>query len=157
MTRVRVVGVGNPEAGDDAVGLLAVRAARADLESLGAEVVETGAGLHVVDLLSGARAVVVVDAVRTPSGGRAPGTIVRAEAGPEGLPSEVGSSLSSHGFGVAEAVGLVAALDDAPRVVFLGVEVADVTAGHGLSGAVAAALPELAARVLTEAQLLSAT
>lgn len=154
MTRVRVVGVGNPEAGDDAVGLLAVRSVRPDLEALGAEVVETGAGLHVVDLLSGARAVVVVDAVRAPSGGRAPGTIVRAEAGPEGLPAEVGSSLSSHGFGVAEAVGLAAALDDAPRVVFLGVEVADVTAGHGLSAAVARALPELAARVVTEARLL---
>jgi hydrogenase maturation protease len=157
VTRVRVVGVGNPEAGDDAVGLLAVRSARADLEALGAEVVETGAGLHVVDLLSGAAAVVVVDAVRAPRGGRAPGTIVRAEAGPEGLPAEVGSSLSSHGFGVAEAVGLAAALDDAPRVVFVGVEVADVTAGHGLSPAVASVLPELAARVVTEARLLSAT
>lgn len=157
MTPVRVVGVGNPEAGDDAVGLLAVRSARAELEALEAEVVETGAGLHVVDLLAGADAVVVVDAVRAPAGGRPPGTIVRAEAGPEGLPTEVGSSLSSHGFGVAEAVGLAAALEDAPRVVFLGVEVADVTAGHGLSRAVAGALPELVARIVTEARLLSAT
>ena len=157
MTRVRVVGVGNPDAGDDAVGLLAVRAARPELERLaGVEVVETGAGLHVVDLLDDVDAVVVVDAVRAPRGGRAPGTIVRAEAGPQGLPAEVGSSLSSHGFGVAEAVGLAAALHDAPRVVFLGVEIADVTAGHDLSGSVAVALPELVARVVGEARLLSA-
>ena len=156
MTRVRVVGVGSPDAGDDAVGLLAVRAARLELEEVpDVEVVETGAGLHLVDLLDGVDAVVVVDAVRAPRGGRAAGTIVRAEAGPQGLPAEVGSSLSSHGFGVAEAVGLAAALGDAPRVVFFGVEIADITAGHGLSGPVATALPELVTRVVGEARLLS--
>lgn len=148
--RVRVVGVGNPEAGDDAIGLLAVRAARPDLEALGVEVTETGAGLHVVDLLAGVDAVVIVDAVREPHGARPPGTIVRAEAGPEGLPAEVGSSLSSHGFGVAEAVGLAAALEGAPYVVVLGVEAADVTAGHGLSEPVRVALPQVTARVVGE-------
>ena len=156
MTRVRVIGVGNPEAGDDAVGLEVVRAARPALEGLGAEVVETGAGLHVLDLLRGVDAVVIVDAVRAPHGGRPPGTIVRAETGPGGLPAEVGSSLSSHGFGVAEAVGLAAALEDAPRVVFLGVEIAAVTAGHGLSAPVASSVPELEARVVAEVRLSSA-
>jgi len=155
VTRVRVVGVGTPDAGDDAVGLIAVRAARSELEALGVEVVETGAGLHVVDLLRDVDAVIVVDAVRAPRGGRPPGTIVRAEAGPEGLPAEVGSSLSSHGFGVAEAVGLAAALEDAPRVVFLGVEVADLTAGHGPSEPVASSVPELVARVVAEARSLT--
>lgn len=155
MTRVRVVGVGNPEAGDDAVGLLAVRAARPELEALGVEVVETGAGLHVVDLLAGADLVVIVDAVREPSGARTPGTIVRAEAGPEGLPAELGSSLSSHGFGVAEAVGLAAALGGAPRVVVLGVEAADVTAGHGPSPLVRDALPRLATLIVGEANARS--
>ena len=155
MTRVRVVGVGTPDAGDDVVGLIAVRAARSELEALGVEVVETGAGLHVVDLLRDVDAVIVVDAVRAPRGGRPPGTIVRAEAGPEGLPAEVGSSLSSHGFGVAEAVGLAAALEDAPRVVFLGVEVADLTAGHGPSEPVASSVPELVARVVAEARSLT--
>jgi hydrogenase maturation protease len=155
VTRVRVVGVGNPDAGDDAAGLLAVRAARPELEALGVEVLETGAGLHVVDLLRDAEAVIVVDAVRAPRGGRAPGTIVRAEAGPEGLPAEIGSSLSSHGFGVAEAVGLAAALEEAPRVVFIGVEVADVTAGHAPSEPVASSLPEVVTRVVAEARSLA--
>jgi hydrogenase maturation protease len=155
VTRVRVVGVGNLDAGDDAIGLLAVRAARPALEALGVEVVETGAGVHVVDLLAGADLVVVVDAVREPRGERPPGTIVRAEAGPQGLPAELGSSLSSHGFGVAEAVGLAAALDGAPRVVVLGVEVADVVAGHGLSPPVRAALPPLTDRIVAEASVRS--
>lgn len=156
MTRVRVVGVGNPEAGDDAVGLVVVRSARPALEALGAEVVETAAGLHVLDLLRGIDAAVVVDAIRAPGGGRPAGTVVRAEAGPEGLPAEVGSSLSSHGFGVAEAVGLAAALDEVPRVVFLGVEISDVTAGHGLSEPVASSVPELEARVVAEVRRIVA-
>jgi hydrogenase maturation protease len=151
-----VIGLGNPEAGDDAVGLLAVDRARAELEAIpGVEVVLTGAGLHVLDLLTGVEAAVVVDAVRAPAGGRTPGTLVRAEAGREGLPAEVGSSLSSHGFGVAEAVGLAAALERAPRVVLLGVEIAQVAAGSPLSDAVAAALPRLVEAVVAEARALA--
>ena len=155
---MRVIGCGNPEAGDDAVGLVAVDRARSELERMpGVEVVRTGAGLHVADLLAGVDAAVVVDAVRAPAGGRAPGTLVRAEAGPEGLPAEVGSSLSSHGFGVAEAIGLVAALDGAPRVVFLGLEVEQVTAGSPPSDAVAEALPRLVEAVVAEARTLAGT
>ena len=151
MRRVRVIGCGNLDAGDDSVGLLAVRGARHALEGLaGVEIVETGAGLHVADLLRDVDAAVVVDAVRAPRGGRPPGTIVRVEAGPDGLPAGVGSSVSSHGFGIAEAVGMAAALEGAARVTFLGVEVADVTAGNPLSTAVAAALPELVALVVEE-------
>ena len=158
MTRVRVIGCGTPDAGDDAVGLLAVRAARPALEDLpGVEVAETGAGLHVVDLLRDVDAAVIVDAVRASAGARAAGTLVRVEAGPDGLPADVGSSLSSHGFSVAEAVGLAAAIDGAPVVVFLGVEVEDVTAGHPLSHALERSLPELVARVVGEARLLSST
>ncbi|HKZ75062.1 MAG TPA: hydrogenase maturation protease [Actinomycetota bacterium] len=151
MRRVRVIGFGNPDAGDDSVGLLAVREARPMLEGPdGVEIVEAGAGLHILDLLHDVDAVVVVDAVRAPHGARPPGTIVRVEAGRDGLPAEVGSSLSSHGFGVGEAVGLAAALEGAPRVTLLGVEVADLTAGNPLSAAVAAALPELVALVVEE-------
>ncbi|HEX9124532.1 MAG TPA: hydrogenase maturation protease, partial [Actinomycetota bacterium] len=127
--RVRVIGCGTLDAGDDAVGLLAVREARERLEAIaGVEVLEAAA-LDVVHLLEDVDGAVVVDAVRAPSGLREPGTIVRAEAGPDGLPADVRSSLSSHGLGLAEAVGLAAALGGMPRVVFLGIEVADVTAG----------------------------
>lgn len=158
MTRIRVIGCGNAGSGDDAVGLITVRSARSELEDLsGVEVAEVAAGLHLVDLLRDVDAAVVVDAVRAPSGGRAPGTIVRVEAGPDGLPADVRSSLSSHGFGVAEAVGLVAAIGVTPSVVFLGMEVEDVTAGHPLSPALERSLPEFVARVLAEAQLLSST
>ncbi len=154
---MRVIGLGNPEAGDDAVGLIAARRARPELEGIpGVEVVQVGAGVHVLDLLQGAEAVVVVDAVRSPSGGRPPGTLVRVEAGPDGLPADASSSVSSHGFGVAEAVGLAAALGGTPIVVFIGVEAAEVAAGSPLSGPVEAALPALVQAVVEEVRRLAA-
>jgi hydrogenase maturation protease len=150
-----VIGCGTLDAGDDAAGLLAVRRARERLEAIpGVEVLEASV-LDVVHLLEDVEAAVVVDTVRAPSGLREPGTIVRAEVGPGGLPTDIRSSLSSHGLGLAEAVGLAAALGPMPRVVFLGVEVADVAIGVGLSPAVSTALSPLVAEVMAEvAQLL---
>jgi hydrogenase maturation protease len=150
MGRVRVIGCGNPDAGDDAVGLLAVREARTSLPPA-VEVVEAGLALRVLDLLDGVDAVVVVDAVRAPNGRREPGALVRAEGGARGLPAEIRSSLSSHGLGLSEAVGLAGALGPLPRVVFVGVEAADMQAGHGLSPAVVAAFPALVGAVIAEA------
>jgi hydrogenase maturation protease len=158
VTRVRVIGCGNPDAGDDAAGLVAVGEARAALEAIpGVEVVEAAMPLAVVHLLEGVDGAVVVDAVRAPRGGRAPGALVRAEAGPEGLPAALRSSLSSHGLGIVEAVGLAAALGETPRVVFLGIEAAEVTAGRGLSPAVQAAIPVLAGQIVAEAEALAGT
>jgi hydrogenase maturation protease len=146
---VRVIGCGNPDAGDDALGLLAVRRARDRLPP-DVEVVEAAVALHVLDLLDGADAAVVVDAVRTPGGTRDPGTLVRAEATIDGLPVDVRSSLSSHGLGLAEAVGLAAAVGPVPRLVFLGLEVGDVRIGESLSPAVAEAMPELVDTLVAE-------
>jgi hydrogenase maturation protease len=146
---VRVIGCGNPDAGDDALGLLAVRAAHDRLPP-DVEVVEAAVALHVLDLLDGADAAVVVDAVRTPRGTRDPGTLVRAEATIDGLPVDVRSSLSSHGFGLAEAVGLAAAVGPVPRLVFIGLEVGDVRIGESLSPAVSEAMPELVDTLVAE-------
>lgn len=151
MPTVRVIGCGTPDAGDDAVGLLAVRACREALVMLGdVDVRELASPLDAVHLLEGADAVVVVDAIRAPTGGREPGELVRAEGGPDGLPAELRSSLSSHGLGLAEAMGLAAALGRPPRIVFVGVEAGDVTAGRPLSPAVAGALPRLVDLVMDE-------
>lgn len=156
MRRVVVVGCGNPDAADDAVGILAVREARTQLEAIeGVRVVEGAVGPDLADLLAEADAAVVVDAVRTPGGVREPGTLVRVEAGPDGLPAEAGTPLSSHGFGVAEAVGLAAVLGGPSRIVFVGVEAADVTLGSPMTPAVRERLPQLARGVLDEAAALA--
>jgi hydrogenase maturation protease len=149
VARARVIGCGNRDAGDDAAGLL-VAAALRDRVPDGVEVVEAGPASRVLDLLDGVDLAIVIDAVRTPGGERVPGTLVRAEAGPDGLPGSLRSSLSSHGLGVAEAVALAAALGHAPRVVVHGVEVADVGVGSAPSAPVAAALPHVAAAVLAD-------
>ena len=156
MRRVVVVGCGNPDAGDDVVGILAVREARARLEAIpGVRVIEGAIGPDLSDVLAESDAAVLVDAIRTSGVGRDPGTLVRVEAGPDGLPVETGVPLSSHGFGVAEAVGLAAALGRSPPVVFLGIEAADVTVGQPLSAVVRERFPELVRVVLEEAARLA--
>jgi hydrogenase maturation protease len=152
MTAIRVIGCGNPDAGDDAAGILAVELAREELEAFpGVEVVARASPLDVVHLLHGADALVVVDAIRTPGASRAVGSIVTAVAGPRGLPVAVRSSLSSHGLGVAEAFGLAAAIGTVPEVVVVGIEVAETVAGRPMSPAVRAALPGLAEAIVREA------
>ena len=149
--QVRVIGCGNPDAGDDAAGLLTVRRARPELERLpGVTVSEARAALTVLDLLDGSEAVVIVDAVRSTGGARKPGELVRFESGPAALPAEARSALSSHGLGLAEALGLAAVLGRAPRLILLGVEVGDVSAGHPLSPEVARSLPDLASHLHRE-------
>jgi len=147
--RVRLIGCGNPDAGDDAVGLVALARLRAKVPE-GVDVVDAGPATRVLDLLDDADTVIVIDAVHAQMGERPGGTLVRAEAGPDGLPAELRGALSSHGLGLAEAVGLAAALGRSPSVVFHGVEVSDVTIGAPLSPAVADALPRLTDAVLVD-------
>jgi hydrogenase maturation protease len=148
--RVRVIGCGNRDAGDDAAGLLAVAGARAKLaDAPGVEVLEAGPGLHVLDRIAGVETVVVVDAVRTKAGGRSPGTIVHVRVG-EPFPPALSSALSSHEFGLAETIGLAAELGRVANVAFLGVEVGDVRAGAPLSEPVAAGVPVLTGMIVAE-------
>jgi hydrogenase maturation protease len=153
---VRVIGCGNLLAGDDAAGILAARRLKSELAGMrGLDVVEVGPPLAILDLLDDVDAVLLLDAVRSPRGGRPPGEIVRAETGADGtLPAEVGASLSSHGVGLGEAVSLAAALGRTKRVVFVGVEAADLETGHPLSPPVAAAMPRLVRTAVSEASRL---
>jgi hydrogenase maturation protease len=157
MTTVRVIGCGNPDAGDDAAGIVAIERARDTLGTIpGVEVLPLISPIDVVHHLDGADAVVVVDAIRTPRGARPPGTLIRAVAGPDGLQDEIGSSLSSHGFGVVEAFGLASAIGPLPEVVVVGVEAEQTAPGRPMSVAVRAALPHLTEAVVREARSLAA-
>ncbi len=143
-----VVGVGNPGRGDDGVGPAVARALQGRVGP-GVRVVARGgepAGL--VALLEAAEAVALVDAVR----GEGPaGRVWRFEAGAGPLPARLFGRTSTHAMGLAEAVELARALGALPgRVVVFGVEGQGFGVGEGLSPAVAAAVPEVAARVLDE-------
>jgi hydrogenase maturation protease len=152
MTRVRVIGCGNPDAGDDALGVLAVRAARERLPET-VEVVEAGSATRVIDLLEQVEAVVLVDAVRTP-GGATDGSLIRLDATAGEISAGIRTSLSSHGLGLAEVFGLAAVVGPLPKIVVLGLDADHTAMGSGLSPHVVAQLPTLVEAVVAEATRL---
>jgi hydrogenase maturation protease len=148
-----VVGVGNALRGDDGVGLaVAARLReRAGADELAVRELE-GEGIGLLDAWSGARAVLIVDSVRS---GAAPGTVHRVDATGRPLPAELRSSTSTHAIGVAEAIELARALGRLPdRLVVYGIEGGRFEAGAELSPDVAAAVDGVVDAVLDEARAL---
>jgi hydrogenase maturation protease len=135
-----VIGLGNRDRGDDAVGLavadrLATHVVPADV--LAWERPE----LDLLDVLPRYDRVVVVDAVRS---GAAPGTV---HEDPTVLKDPTG--LGSHGFGLAAVLELADALGrTAPRVHLLLVEIGPVEHGRALTPAVRAAADDVLDRLL---------
>lgn len=148
-TSIRIIGLGNEFRGDDAVGLLAARRLQG-LVSDRAEVVEAEmAGVDLLELMKGAGAVLLIDAVCS---GQAPGTIHRldASAGPitPGL-----FPRSTHAVGVAEALELARTLGVLPRqVIVYGIEAGDTEVGRPLSHPVNHALNEVIELVRRETE-----
>ena len=145
--RTLVLGLGNEYAGDDAVGVLAVRVLRAELAG-NADVVESAAaGLALLEVFAGYDRAVVVDSIRT--GHRAAGTIV--EAGLAELGLAVAPSLHQAGIPELAAVARRLGMGFPDRTRVLAVEVAGpLTFGAPLSEPVAAAIAPLGRRVLDQ-------
>lgn len=119
-----VVGLGNLDRGDDAVGLVvAERLAQQEVDA----VIRAwqGSDLDLLDLWDGFDRVVVVDAART---GDAPGTIVVA-TGEEMLAPRGGGA--SHAFGLPETLRLAERLGRLPGFVELRLVVVGDHASHG--------------------------
>ena len=133
----RIVGVGNPDRGDDAAGRLAARRCR------GAEVVELGSdGTALLDVLPGASLVVVIDAMRS---GAEPGTVARFDAAAGPIPAKAFGGPSTHAIGVAGAVELARSLGMLPpRLVVIGIEEREFAPGTAPSAAVEAGIAEAA-------------
>ena len=133
-----VVGVGNRARRDDGVGPEVAERVRSAVPGL--DVVEvSGDATRLLDLWSGADLVVVVDAVRT----GAPAGTCHVWRLRDGAWNDVPppSQVSSHLVGVREALDLATALDRLPAtLVVVGVEVAELGLGPGLSTAVADAV-----------------
>lgn len=132
----RIVGVGQPMAGDDGVGIHVAREV-AGRGLPGIDVSEVAEPSALVPLLEGAGRVVVVDAFLME--GAAPGEVRRLD--PDEL-ARGARSLSSHGLGVAQAIALARALSpDAALADVVGIAIAPVRRlGPGLSERVAAAV-----------------
>ena len=161
-----LIGIGNAFRRDDGVGP-AVAAEFDRLRVPGVTVAcADGEPSQLLDAWDGAGLAIVVDAVACSPG--SPGRIHRAELGrPYALAGQAllagppragapgagapGAGTSTHGLGVPDAIRLAVALDRAPaRLVVYAVEGADLGFGTGLSGPVAACLPELTRMVRAE-------
>lgn len=145
--RTLVLGLGNEYAGDDAVGVLAVRVLRDELAG-DADVVESAAsGLALLEAFAGYDRAVIVDSIRT--GRRPAGTIVEARLAELG----VARAPSLHQAGMPElaAVARRLGMGFPGRTRILAVEVAGpLIFGAPLSEPVAAAIAPLGRRVLKQ-------
>jgi len=146
-----VIGLGNPDRGDDGVGALVVDALRGRLPDGVEAMIRTGDMLALVDDWAGADAVICIDAA-APSG--APGRIHRIDGHAGALLPEPGLA-SSHAFGLAEAIALASVLGSAPAsLIVYAVEGTNFDGGAPLSAAVAGVVEDVAERVLAEVTLL---
>ena len=129
MARV-LIGIGNPDRGDDAVGW-----AVADQVQGWAVERSVGGGFDLVDRWGAGDDVVIVDAMRS---GAEPGTITRFDANSEELPFGVFSS--THSFGPAAVVALANSLQKMPRsLTVVGIEADTFDMGAAMTPAVAVA------------------
>jgi len=148
---VLVIGIGNRYRNDDSAGLLAAQLVRARALPAVKVIEHESEGAALVDLLAGAEAAILIDAVRS---GTARGTIQRFDVCDGPLPAEAFRH-STHAFDVASALELARALSSLPpRVIVYGIEGGNFGAGTRISAEIAAALPELVERVISEVENL---
>jgi len=152
MALLRIIGLGNLLRGDDAVGLLAARRLRERVDDR-TEVVEAEmAGVEILELMAGARVVILIDATRS---GHAPGTMHRLDAA-IGPISQTLFPHSSHALNAADALELARTLGALPpTVIVYGIEVGDTSAGQPLSPQVARALDEVVEQIHRESEKLA--
>ncbi len=141
-----VIGLGNPDCGDDGIGPLVARAI-AERET-GVRVIERrGDALALMEDWRGAQSVVLVDAAAAVS---EPGRIHRIDLAREELRRDLSLS-STHAFGMAEAIALARALGRLPpQLIVYAVEGENFAPGDPMSCAVADAAEDVTARILSE-------
>jgi hydrogenase maturation protease len=170
--RILVVGIGNPDRADDAVGpaVLGLVAEQLALRALGARARPAGVTapraplppchlvvlpdpMRLVDELDGCELAIVVDAVVTAdAGAQEPGAVLLLGTG-QGQPAlpvapdpQAGGT---HGLGLPAALELARALGHLPvRVVVVGVVAQQLAPGAPMSAQVSAAIPTAAGQVL---------
>jgi hydrogenase maturation protease len=160
-----IVGIGNEYRRDDAAGLLVVRrlkeyaneyaAVRSALPPL--EIIEeSGEGTALMEAWEGADFAIVVDAVY---GEQSPGSIYRGVFAGEVLSPPLPPNFhrhSTHAFGLGEAIELARSFGTLPpKVIVYGIEVADVTAGMGVSPEVEATIDHVVGAILMDLPALT--
>jgi hydrogenase maturation protease len=142
-TRSIVIGIGNPERGDDGAGRSVARQLRGTVETAEHE----GEATALLSLLDGADTAFLVDACAL---GAPAGSIHRFDLAEGRLPRTAGP-LSSHGLGLAEGLELARALGQLPpRCIVYAIEGQSFETGAPLSAPVAKAVAALVRRLRLE-------
>jgi len=143
----RVIALGQPAAGDDAVGMAVLDRLQGDPAAAGWELVFAPTAHNLVERLLEPGLVVIVDAVLAE---QPAGTVITGR--PEAFEPSSTAAWSSHGFGAIQAIELARALQPSglPAEVFVVGVVIDRPAEYrdGLSEAVARAVDQAASAIL---------
>lgn len=155
---LRIIGIGNPLAGDDAVGICVINKLK-NLQLPGVDFLIAGqAPLDILGYLEGVELAILVDAVQS---GQESGTIVRLDI-PKDLAqltsfAWTSGTPSTHMFGLREALLLGTELKTIPLPIILyGIEVGQIEMGEHLSLKVSQALEKVAKRIIEDIKNFSA-
>jgi hydrogenase maturation protease len=136
-----IIGCGNRQRGDDGAGLLAAER----LRELGIQAeMRAGEAADLIETWQHADDVIIIDAVMT----GAPAGTVQSWDGRQSLVS-LSPTISTHGFGVAEAIALAHALERLPnRLRVYGVEGRSFEPGAAISPEVMHGVEEVVRRIV---------
>lgn len=151
---ILVIGVGNADRGDDAMGLLVARKV-AEWGLAGVEIVESeGDVSQILDLFERHGTVLVIDAIKSANSA---GTIICIEVSEAPLPQNF-SSGSTHTLGLAVAIDLAQTLNQLPaRLLVFGIVGKNFAIGSTVSAPVDKAIPEVLDRISTEIRAIGNT
>ena len=145
--RVLVVGLGNPDRGDDAAGALVANRLAGKVPPGVTVLSRRGDMLSLIEDWTGIAKLICVDAA-APMG--APGRIRRLDLADGALPRDAVRA-STHAFGLVEAVELARALEVAPHeIIVYAIEGGCFNTGAVPSQAVLQAADKVTARILSE-------
>jgi hydrogenase maturation protease len=151
VSRIQVVGIGNPDRGDDGVGAEVIELLREDGPEEVSYLCHSGEATSLLELLEGVDIVFFVDAV---DAGALPGKIFDLAVGDDSLPDYL-HSVSSHGLGLGEALELGKVLGGLPlQVRVFGIQGESFEPGKGLSREVSIAAVQVAEQIEQELLLL---
>jgi hydrogenase maturation protease len=148
MPQTLIIGVGNSARGDDAAGIAAAEEiSKRNIPGVKIAVCGGEAG-ELLELWKGFDKVILIDAV---SGGKNSGTIIRIDASMETVPAEIFTGISTHNFGVGEAVELARALGELPpKVIIYGITGKNYEIGDEIDGKTALGIEMAAQKIIAD-------
>ena len=144
---LRIIALGNPTLGDDAIGWIAARRLRMRLAGCVRIEEQNGEPAALMESWLGAELVLVIDAIRS---GAPAGTIHRFEAHRQCLPIR-SKPYSSHAPALGETIELARAIGRLPpRILVFGIELKHCEVGQPLSREVEQSLERLLGEIEQE-------